>query len=241
MKNEEIGHNEESESNEKSDSNEERKPNIELELTKKPVISIRGKLSRKKKPVLTEDWVIKKKYSKRLNQQELEFILRQAEKRLSQTHEVSNLIVSRATLILTTTSGILLLIVGYITKTLLTSNHFCVYNISLLICVIMAIYYFSIIFILSKNLRGHSYYSIGTKPTGFIKEYYFARKYDKKGLRFKEFHLAEIEDYQKRIIVNNEKNEKRWKENNLALNMLIFSPLVLLLISFFFLWYWRFL
>jgi len=67
-------------------------------------------------------WTPNAEYEKKLTIKEIKFIFEQAEKRLIQSLEVSNIIVNRTQIILSASSTILLVVVGYLINTILDKS-----------------------------------------------------------------------------------------------------------------------
>lgn len=161
--------------------------------------------------------------------EELKFVFEQAEKQLQDTNETSQLIVSRATTLLTLMSGFLITIVGFGIKLWIDNSKDSLeyYNELILTTIIIGCYTFYISIVLTKNIKGVGYKILGAEPMQlFIKKYYTIND-TKFNRRLRMMYISEIISYQKKITYNININETRWKSINNVIMLIILLPVLL--------------
>lgn len=178
-----------------------------------------------KTTVQNTEWPNKDNLDK-LELKEAEFLFSQAEKQLKETGDIGNLVVTRATTLITLVSGLLIGIIGYAFSRWQTSSY--VDNI-MYTCGFVALYLCLIILLLAVNILGKDYRIIGSEPKSLFVDTFF------KGLvpeskRIIHFYVSESINYQGRIEKNKKTNETRWKLFNTSLIMVITTPITIPLI-----------
>jgi hypothetical protein len=168
-------------------------------------------------------WPNKENYSK-LNKDQAKFIFDQAEKQLKETSDAGNLVVTRATTVITLLSGLAIGLIGFSLNRWQTTRLFD----NLLFATIITIgYLFTIIILLVWNIMGKNYSIQGAEPKSLFVDGFFATKNDEE--RTIRFYVNEFVNYQTAIESNKNTNEQRWKWFNRSLILLIISPFVILL------------
>ena len=175
----------------------------------------------KRKPIVAAKWPNENNFEKLL-EPEAKFVFEQAEKHLKETAEVGNLVVTRATTLITLVSGLLIALIGYSFNRWQTIHYF---DDLLKICAITIGYLFVIIFMLASNILGKDYSVVGSEPKALLIDMFFSGAVSD-AKRLIHFYVSETVQYQGRIEKNKQTNKNRWILYNISLIMVITIPIV---------------
>jgi len=178
------------------------------------------------------DWTPIEPFEAKLSLEDAKFIFGQAEKKLKDTVDESQIIVARNTLIT-------IALITYLFSNAIGSN---VNDKLVTFLGISTVYFVAINFILIRNLHPQDYKIVGTSPLTFYDKSLYEPEFDdtatQTNKRLMEFYQASIRGYQKSIDINEGINKKRWDKLRIALWMLGMSPIslffIFVIISFFF-------
>lgn len=165
----------------------------------------------------------------KLKLEEVKFIFEQAEKQLKETSDVSSLLISRTTTLVTLITGLMVGVIGYgIGKW--QSNPG--WNEILITSIVAVFYLFMAIVLLALNIKGADFYTLGTEPKFLFVEHFFDENKVPQDKRIIHFFVNEMVICQKKIENNKEVNDKRWKRFHTSLFMMIVFPSLLLVTYF---------
>ena len=180
------------------------------------------------------NWRAKSQNKQKTTPEEDKFIFEQAEKKLKELLVSSDLAVARSTTLITLIVGLL---VGLISFSVDRYNKISGFDPFILMSLIGVIYLFVVVGYISKNIRGTNHSSIGAAPTKLFVDDFFAATNDDK-LRTKMFIWSQIENYQDSLDFNKPINESKWCRFNIAMKLLIATPLVLLTAFYIVRYFW---
>lgn len=157
---------------------------------------------------------------------EAKFIYDEAEKKLKETISSGDLIVGRATTLITLAVGLIVGLLGFVISRYTTTksiDELCISS------ALVTIYIFSVLLYIIPNIKGNKYAVIGASPrTLFAKDFYTNKDADQSENRQKMLLWAQIENYQDSIDKNSQANAVRWKRLNKSIMFLILAPIILL-------------
>jgi competence protein ComGF len=185
-----------------------------------PIHLFRKEVIEQKEPI---DWRLSEENSKKLEIDDVEFAFSQAEKQLVGTIKEADVIITRTSILLTVAFGFIASIIGFVISEVESGRS----NYCLIIASIFGVFYLLALTLnLLKNFKGHVYQSVGREPILLLDEYYVIKYPDLKERKVVVL-LSEIKNYQKRIDINKKINLKRWNTFKCSLNMMVFSPFLL--------------
>jgi len=170
------------------------------------------------------DRFIMQDHYNRMELEDAKFILDHAEKQLKDTLDTNTLIIGRLTTLVTITTALLIGLMGYaVTRVDTHSPKDCLF-----ITAVSGIFYLYIpATLIVVNFMSKKYALPGSEPKDFFVDQTFA---DQNKPYLKAIYCNEVIEYQKRIKYNKKKNNRRWNLFNIALILILLSPLALYLI-----------
>ncbi|TSJ43721.1 hypothetical protein FO440_05895 [Mucilaginibacter corticis] len=171
------------------------------------------------------DWQFDVKYKQKLETEEAKLIIEGAETAFNDSIETSVRILERTTSLLQLVAGVLVGLVAYAIGDWEKTASFD----AILVTAIAGItYYFLLgIFFIYPNIRPMEYVLPGTQPKKVINDTVFDLPKDN---RLKLLYITRITNLQAGITENRAKNDKRWKIYKQSLNLLFYSPIVLIVV-----------
>ncbi len=170
---------------------------------------------------MNEESFISQEYFDLITEQEAKFILDHAEKQLKDILDTNLLIVSRCTILLTLTVGLIVGLIGFC-----INRHETIHKWDELSFLTGwgAVYIFIIALIIAQNFIPKSYLTLGAEP----KDFFIDRVFNKRNAQYRltAIYVNEIVQTQVKITYNKNTNDKRWKLFNLSLFMIVLTPLV---------------
>jgi len=171
---------------------------------------------------IESEWPNEENFDK-LDEGQAFFLFEQAEKQLKETSDIGNIVVTRATTLITLVSGLLIALIGYSFSRWQTIFHLDTLTET---CLFVSAYLCIIIVLLALNIIGKNYFIIGSEPKSlFVDAFFNSPLSDSK--RLIHFYVSEIVNYQRRIEKNKKKNKIRWKLFNISLFMVLAIPLII--------------
>jgi len=162
----------------------------------------------------------------------VKFFFSQAEAKLKQLIDAGRRITDRANMLLTTTTTLFLVILGYILKTIVDGDGL---RILLVIAGIDAFILFAVIVMLLRLMFPRKVMSVGRDPKELITESFLHEKYQDTDITIAVM-LTECQSYQECIEFNEKDNNQRLKSLKIALYTLISILPISLIIAFLYLW-----
>jgi len=182
-----------------------------------------------------------RRFEKQVELDEVKFAFEQAEKRLNDTIEDSQRILSRVNIVITIYAGSLVFLGGHIGAILLNKNidrirtvnidTFIKYHVTFIPACVLSVTLILLLFKLAYHLLSINFYSVGSQPKDlFVREYY--QEDNSELSTIIKMYLGELESYQDRVTRNLTKNKKRWSELNFiiygAIAGTVYAALILL-------------
>jgi hypothetical protein len=170
------------------------------------------------------DRFIMQDHYNKMTPEEAKFILDHAEKQLKDTLDTNALIIGRLTTLVTIATALLVGLLGYAVNRADTHSN----KDRLVITAILGMFYLYIPTILIViNFMSKKYALLGAEP----KDFFVAQLFNEQNNPYlKAIYCNEIIQCQKRIKYNKKKNRRRWNLFNIALVLILLSPLALYLI-----------
>lgn len=156
------------------------------------------------------------------------FLLDQAEKILKDTVDTNALIVTRTTTLITIASTGIIALIGFA----INRNDTKGFDKEVLTSIVVIGHLMWINWDLFKLVLPRGYYSYGSKPRRFFIKQIFDQHKDN---RLKIMYASEIEEYQRRILFNEGRNDEKWALYTKALSRIVFAP-ALLIIAYLLFW-----
>ena len=182
------------------------------------------------KPTTEESWKASPENKQKINIEEAKFIFDQAEKLLKETVDVSQIIVSKTTTLITIVIGLLTAMTGFMIGK--WENSACEFFSPItLTCLLSILYLIPICFILFDTIKTREYGAVGRMPQELFNDCFFDQKTKEKDITLV-FYVTEIEEYQYKIENNTRTNVKRWKQYNTCLLFIALTPGVVGVIYF---------
>jgi len=167
----------------------------------------------------------------KINLEEAKFIFQQADTKLKDTVETSQIIVGRTVTIAGISIGIMVALVSYLfTKWSDSNSNFY----SLLVVKIAACYYFLLNIVIVLNIHPSKYTIAGSNPSQLYGDHFFKAEHDNTienpNNRLLELYKVTIGGYESGINNNKNLNNSRWKLFRFSLWALALSPLFIIFV-----------
>lgn len=167
------------------------------------------------------EWQISEVNKAAIDKDSAKFIFEQAEKQLKQSIEISTTIVTRTTILLSVTVGILSSILAYAFKRLFETN---VHDILFQTSALTSLYLLILVAYIVINIKGVPYKDLGSIPKALLHDHFFSSNLTAEN-RITYYYISEAENYQERIDTNILINTIRWRKFHQAIYAIYFLPI----------------